>query len=174
MSRSLSESPSAPFKAMLSHNRPRHIRLANAAVSSNFVSLQSRWARYLRVLRLRRRGQRRTTARSFSVLRWPIWRRQRTLKMEAAVHTVRAEVHPPRRVAACSGRVDRRPWFRLVDSTGRGSVLYYHRIPYSTLTVAVLDCDGPESELTRNRRAQCQCLAAFLTLPGLGLTFLVS
>ena len=48
MSRSLSETPSAPFKAMLSHNRPRHIRLANAAVSSNFVSLQSRWARYLK------------------------------------------------------------------------------------------------------------------------------
>jgi hypothetical protein len=48
VSRSLSESPSAPFKAMLSHNRPRHIRLANAAVSSNFVWLQSRWARYLK------------------------------------------------------------------------------------------------------------------------------
>ena len=94
--------------------------------------------------------------------------------MEAAVRTVRAdsEVHPPRRVAACSGRVDRRPWFRLVDSTGRGRVVYYHRNPYSTLTVAVLDCDCPESGLTRNRRAsasaQCQCLAAFLTLPGLG------
>ena len=48
MSRSLSETPSAPFKAMLSHNGPRHIRLANAAVSSNFVSLQSPWARYLK------------------------------------------------------------------------------------------------------------------------------
>ena len=48
MPRSLSETASAPFKAMLSHNRPRHIWLANAAASSNFVLLQSWWARYLK------------------------------------------------------------------------------------------------------------------------------
>jgi hypothetical protein len=32
-----------------------------------------------------------------SILRWPIWRRKKPLKMKTAVHTVRAEIHPPKR-----------------------------------------------------------------------------
>ncbi len=97
MPRSLSETASAPFKAMLSHNRPRHIWLANAAASSNFVLLQSWWARYLKSSSPS--PKRSTKDRSEFFLRSSLayLAKENPLKMQLAVHTVRAEIHPPKR-----------------------------------------------------------------------------
>jgi hypothetical protein len=105
---------------MLSHNRPRHIWLANAAASSNFVfalimvgALPEEFFAFAEEVN---KGPQRVLSPFFVGL----FGEGKTSKNEnCCAHCARGDPSAEARgLASCRGRVDRQPWFRLVDSTG--------------------------------------------------------